>query len=273
MVKRLLYAALAASLLVSCWNRSPIEEGADAVLAQMRADSSWVHELDSLAGIAIGPGAECIDPVWHLFSREGRRFFHNQDWGGVLEIPDGFIPEDDPWQAELSFHGTTAHSPDSLVRISFYAGFSVADEDEARNWIEASLAEDGFTVLAMERSEFRFPDGTLSPVLEVSAGNADGGIWRSRHILRGPDGVEFSVCLQYPAGAEDRIRDILPMINRYPFSPDGRFERGEALTYSRRLKPEDSWMLAHQPAVATLVQVLQMLSNSAMPRRRMFFAA
>lgn len=228
-MKKFISAALAALLLVSCGNGSHRQEGAEAILAQMRSDTVWVHELDSLAGIALGPGAGCIDPVWHLFSQGGRRWFHNQDWGGVLEIPDGFIPEDDPWQAELSFHGTAAHSPDSLVRISFYAGFSVADEDEARNWIEASLAEGGFTVLAMERSEVRFPDGTLSPVLEVSAGNADGVIWRSRHILSGPDGVEFSVSLQYPSGAKDRIRDILPMINRYPFSPDGRFERGEAV--------------------------------------------
>ena len=56
-----------------------------------------------LAAIAIGPGAKCIDPVWHMFSYEGRYFFHNQDWGGVLEVPKGFLPEDDLWQAELSF--------------------------------------------------------------------------------------------------------------------------------------------------------------------------
>lgn len=228
-MKRLLLITALLAAAACGHRRDPQVSSPEDILSLMRADSAWVHELDSLAGLALGPGARCIDPVWHLFSLDGQRWFHNQDWGAVLQLPDGFIPEDDTWQAELSFHGTAAHSSDTLVRVSFYAGFSAADEEEAREWIGSSLAEDGFTVLTMERSEIRFPDGTLSPVLEVSAGNADGVIWRSRHILHGPDGVEFIVSLQYPAGAEDRIRDILPMINRYPFSPDGRFERGEAV--------------------------------------------
>ena len=81
----------------------------------------------------------------------------------------------------------------------------------------------------MERGSVRFPDGTLSPLYEVSASNTDGIIWSSRHILSGPDGVEFIVTLQYPEGNEERAADILPMIRRYPFAPDGRFERGEAV--------------------------------------------
>ena len=228
-MKRILTAAIAALSLLSCGNRTPAGDGVDSILAQMRADSSWVHELDSLASIALGQEVRCIDPVWHLFSQGGSRWFHNQDWGGVLEIPGGFIPEDDPWQAELSFHGTAAHSPDSLIWISFYAGFSAFDETESRDGIRASLEEDGFTVLSMERGSVRFPDGTLSPLYEVSASNTDGIIWSSRHILSGPDGVEFIVTLQYPEGNGDRVPDILPMIRRYPFAPDGRFERGEAV--------------------------------------------
>ena len=90
--------------LISCSGpRKQAETGPEAILAQMRADTAWINTLDSLAAIAIGPGAKCIDPVWHLFSYEGRYFFHNQDWGGVLEVPKGFLPEDDLWQAELSF--------------------------------------------------------------------------------------------------------------------------------------------------------------------------
>ncbi|MBR5431507.1 MAG: hypothetical protein IK119_03895, partial [Bacteroidales bacterium] len=77
--------------LISCSGpRKQAETGPEAILAQMRADTAWISTLDSLAGIAIGPGAKCIDPVWHLFSYNGRSFFHNQDWGGVLEIPKGF---------------------------------------------------------------------------------------------------------------------------------------------------------------------------------------
>ena len=132
--------------LISCSGpRKQAETGPEAILAQMRADTAWINTLYSLAAIAIGPGAKCIDPVWHLFSYEGRYFFHNQDWGGVMEVPKGFLPEDDLWQVELSFHGTRAWSPNSLILISFYAGFNVMDGDEKENavQIERSVNEDG----------------------------------------------------------------------------------------------------------------------------------
>ena len=95
-------------LSMACGQRPKANNTPEGILAQMRADTSWIHELDSLSQVAIGPGARCIDPVWHTFSYDGRTWFFNQDWGGVLEIPSDYLPEDDLWQAELSFHGTRA---------------------------------------------------------------------------------------------------------------------------------------------------------------------
>ena len=111
-MRKTLITMLTAISIVGCVSH-PKQTGPETVLAQMRADTAWIRTLDSLAAIAIGPGVKCLDPVWHLFSWEGRNFFHNQDWGGVLEIPEGFLPEDDLWQAVVSFHGTRAWSPDT----------------------------------------------------------------------------------------------------------------------------------------------------------------
>lgn len=187
--------------LISCSGpRKQAETGPEAILAQMRADTAWINTLDSLAAIAIGPGAKCIDPVWHLFSYEGRYFFHNQDWGGVLEVPKGFLPEDDLWQAELSFHGTRAWSPDSLILISFFAGFNVMDGDEKENAVQ------------IERSV-----------------NEDGIVYYGRTIPKGPYGVQYSVSIQYPEGMEKDVAHIIPMIDKYPFGPDGSLKPGEAV--------------------------------------------
>lgn len=198
-MKKALIIMLAAICIAACVSH-PKQEGPEAILAQMRADTAWIHTLDSLAAIAIGPGAKCIDPVWHLFSWEGRFFFHNQDWGGVLEIPEDFIPEDDLWQAELSFHGTSAWSPDSLILITFYAGFNAMDEeaDESTVRIERNINEDGI-------------------------------VFYGRTISKGLYGVEYAVSLQYPEGLEERVADIIPMIERYPYGPDGKLHPGEAV--------------------------------------------
>jgi hypothetical protein len=198
-MRKTLITMLTAISIVGCVSH-PKQTGPETVLAQMRADTAWIRTLDSLAAIAIGPGVKCIDPVWHLFSWEGRNFFHNQDWGGVLEIPEGFLPEDDLWQAVVSFHGTRAWSPDSLILISFYAGFNVMEEDVDENdvRVERNLNEDGI-------------------------------VFYGRTIPKGPYGVEYSVSLQYPEGMEDRVADIIPMIDRYPYGPDGKLHPGEAV--------------------------------------------
>lgn len=99
-------------VVISCATQ-PKQTGPEAILVQMRADTSWIHHLDSLAQTAIGPGAKCLDPVSHSFTYDGRTWIFNQDWGGVLEIPADYIIEDDLWQAKISFHGTHAWSPDS----------------------------------------------------------------------------------------------------------------------------------------------------------------
>lgn len=77
-------------LLVGCQSRVTRQQDADYMLAEMRSDTAYIHELDSLATLALGSDANCIDPVWHLFNCNGRRWFHNPDWGGVLEIPEGW---------------------------------------------------------------------------------------------------------------------------------------------------------------------------------------
>ena len=141
------------ALMLSCGQRKPAQDTPEAILAQMRADTSWIHELDSLAQIAIGPGAKCIDPVWHTFSYEGRTWFFNQDWGGVLEIPSDYMPEDDLWQAELSFHGTSAWSPDTLILVSFYAGFQGITNEESIEASISELEEEGFAVLEWDEKE------------------------------------------------------------------------------------------------------------------------
>ena len=132
-------------VVISCATQ-PKQTGPEAILVQMRADTSWIHHLDSLAQTAIGPGAKCLDPVSHNFTYGGRTWIFNQDWGGVLEIPADYIIEDDLWQAKISFHGTHAWSPDSTILVSFYAGFQCLDKEEFTESILESLEEDGFFV-------------------------------------------------------------------------------------------------------------------------------
>ena len=192
----------------------------DAVLARMRADSAWIRELDSLAAMAIGPGARCIDPVWHLFGQNGRKWLFNQDWGGVLEIPSGYIPEDDPWQAELSFHGTRAFSPDSMVVISFYAGFQGIGNEELAKATGEGLEEDGFAIDHMDVDEREF---------RITARSARGIRYYARHLFADGDGVEYAAGVQFPAGREDEAEEIIRMIQRFPLGPGGRSFRGLAL--------------------------------------------
>lgn len=113
-----------ATLMSTCIRHQemPVDEIA-ALFAEIRSDTVWISHLDSLASIAIGPGARCLDPVSHSFLYDDRIWLYNQDWGGVLELPSDYIIEDDPLQAELYFHGTCAFSPDSMAIVSFYAGF------------------------------------------------------------------------------------------------------------------------------------------------------
>lgn len=207
-------------LMIACGQRPKSQDRPEDILAQMRADTSWIHELDSLAQFAIGPGAKCIDPVKHTFSYDGRTWFFNQDWGGVLEIPIDFIAEDDLWQAELSFHGTRAWSPDSLILVSFYGGFQGVTRDESIEATISGLTEDGFTVT--ERIE-----GVED--LVVRARSVEGINYFGRRIFTNQDGIEYAVSVQYPDEKSTAIQAIIEMANRYPVGPNGNVFKGEAL--------------------------------------------
>ena len=207
-------------LMTACGQRPKSHDTPEVILAQMRSDTCWIRELDSLAQVAIGPGAKCIDPVWHTFSYDGRTWFFNQDWGGVLEIPSDFIPEDDSWQAELSFHGTRAWSPDSLILISFYAGFQALRNEEVQESALLGLIDYGFVVQSIEEK-----DGALT----VHARNAEGVNYYGRYIFANADGIEYSVSIQYPDEKIHAITHILEMINRFPAGPNNNVYKGMAL--------------------------------------------
>ena len=205
---------------MACGQLPKTNDTPERVLAQMRADTSWIHELDSLAQVAIGPGARCIDPVWHTFSYDGQTWFFNQDWGGVLEIPSDYLPKDDLWQAELSFHGTRAWSPDSLILVSYYAGFQALTMEESIEAIRDGLKDDGFVVREWDENE---------TVLTIRARSAEGINYFGRHILANDEGVEFSVSVQYPDEKESDALPIIEMADRYPAGPNGVIFKGEAL--------------------------------------------
>ena len=207
------------ALALSCGWRRPAQDTPQTVLARMRADTAWIRQLDSMAQTAIGPGAKCLDPVSHSFTCEGRTWLFNQDWGGVLEVPSDYLIEDDPWQAELSFHGTRAWSPDSLILVSFYAGFQALSRDGYLESILGGLEDEGFTVREQEEKE----------VLTIRARSAEGVNYYGRHLYADGDGVEYSVSVQWPDSKSDEARKVMEMADRYPAGPGGRVFKGEAL--------------------------------------------
>lgn len=207
-------------LASACGQRPKTNDNPETILARMRADTSWIQELDSLAQVAIGPGARCLDPVWHTFSYNGRTWFFNQDWGGVLEIPSDYTPEDDVWQAELSFHGTRAWSPDSLILVSFYAGFQALTREESIEAIASRLEQDGFAAQGWDEKE---------KVLTIRAHSDEGINYYGRHIFAGEDGVEFSVTVQYPDEKAEEAMSVIEMANHYPAGPNGIIFKGDAL--------------------------------------------
>ena len=172
-------------VVISCATQ-PKQTGPEAILVQMRADTSWIHHLDSLAQTAIGLGAKCLDPVSHSFTYDGRTWIFNQDWGGVLEIPADYIIEDDLWQAKISFHGTHAWSPDSTILVSFYAGFQCLDKEE---------------------------------VLTVFARSTQGINFVGRYLYADEDGIEHCVSVQYPDDKAEEAILVIAMASHYPLGP------------------------------------------------------
>ena len=204
------------ALTLSCGQRRPAQDTPEAILVQMRTDTAWIHKLDSMAQIAIGPGAKCLDPVSHSFSYEGHTWLFNQDWGGVLEIPSDYLIEDDLWQAELSFHGTSAFSPDSLILISFYAGIQAMDYEEYMESLEVGLREEGFSIIRN--------DGGI-----ILARSEEGINYYGRHLYINEDGIEYSVSVQWPDEKAEEAREVIRMSERYPAGPGGTITKGVAL--------------------------------------------
>jgi len=237
--------AMAASIVVSCAQRT-VEEtteektketteecdyskmSVEEQLECMRCDTAWIRTLDSLASIYIGPGARCLDAVKHTFRWKGRLWVYNQDWGGVVELPEGFVPEDDRWQARFSYHGSEVYSADSLVYISFYAGYQPSTYEEFKqNCLETVISDSLLTELVFWEEKLRFHDGTESPVIVLRTINADGIRGYFRHIYKNPESTKFSISLQYPAESEEKCRHIRTMIEKYPFGPNGQEPRLE----------------------------------------------
>ena len=208
-------------LLCACGSRTPELASPEEILAQTRADTAWIKTLDSLAQDVIGPGARCIDPVHHTFSYDGRTWFFNEDWGGVLEIPSDFLPEDDRWQAVVSFHGTRAWSPDSLLLVVFYAGFQEEDDKETFfDDVLSGLSGDDFTIQSSQ-----ITDNTLL----VQAFNEKDVHYYGRYMYADADGVEYAVSVQYKEGQEERAKPLIEMAKRYPVGPSGKYKSLEKL--------------------------------------------
>ena len=187
---RIVILTILALGIMSCRPKpNDVDDPAD-VLAQMRNDTAWIHQLDSMAQTAIGPGARCIDPVKHTFSYDGRVWLFNQDWGGVLEIPGDYILKDDLFQTELTFHGTRAFSPDSLIAITCYAGFQ----------------------------------GTEPLSIEISTTHRGAANCFVRKVGPDSDGIVYMASVQYTDGKSEEAQSIIKMICRYPIGPTGSRE-------------------------------------------------
>lgn len=218
-VKSVALLILALPLAPACMRDRATEPSPAEILSRMRADTARVSELDSLAEIAIGPGAECIDPVQHIFSYGGRTWFFNEDWGGVLEIPADYLPEDDINQAELSFHGTRAFSPDSSVCVSFHSGYLPVDFD-------------GYCSALVEKTGGRCHDivrDNQENAITLRGRDGEGTSFWVRHVFSVVDGVLFSVLVQYPYGRESEAACVIGMAERYPKGPGDVIFRGLCL--------------------------------------------
>lgn len=234
-IKIIAVAAIAA-LALSC-GRSSHKDGfdweaatLDEKLEHMRSDSSWIAELDSLAAFSLGEGAACTDPVKHTFVYDGRTWVYNQDWGGVFEIPSDYVPEDDTWQVELSFHGARVMSPDSNVVVSAYAGFQGMTYDEFVEAARTQFDDQPFVkVTSFRETEVRFRGGHVSKALEMETRTDDGIVGWARYIFASAESVEYNIFIQYPENMETQVSGVKEMVKRYPVSPDGSDPHGECI--------------------------------------------
>lgn len=85
-------------------NRDEEMPSVEEILTRMRNDTSWVHRLDSMAVLHLGPGARCLDPVKHTFAYDdcNRALFHT-----VADLkPDLHLLRFVPFEAR--YHKATA---------------------------------------------------------------------------------------------------------------------------------------------------------------------
>ena len=226
-----LVCIVSCSLPLGCSDRAVQRQDANYMLAQLRSDTAYILELDSLATLALGAEAVCIDPVWHLFECNNRRWFHNSDWGGVLEIPECLTPQDAYIQTELTFHGTSAITDDQKLMLTFYAGYQAITETEYVESVLNTYSKNGFKVISIDTTIVEFPGGYKASAYTIRAITDSGMNTYGRYIPMGPDKVLLLVALTYQDGHDARIREILPMIDRYPLSADGLFMKGEAVLF------------------------------------------
>lgn len=220
---------IALALLCSCWPKmvGSTNRNVSCILSDMRSDPEVKAFADSMGVLQLGEGTVCLDPVKHLYRRGARWFLYNEDWGGVLKIPQGWIPEDDISQAELSFHGTCVRSPDSTVHISTWAGFS-DDPDRDLESEAQSLANHGFTVTS--RSWSYVPMGELTVrCTETRALGRDGTTYYGRTVHSEVLDVTYSVSILFPHGGDGSLSELMAFIERYPLSPEGKLPVGDAI--------------------------------------------
>ncbi len=220
--------SIAALLVIGgCSSRRTSPSWEDLTTAQrlecMRSDTAWIKTLDSLAAISVGSGAKCLDAVKHTFIWDGRLWVYNQDWGGVLEIPAGYVPEDDLWQAEFSYHGSAIVSPDSLVYISHYEGYQSFPYEEFRELTLESFRQDSLLVsFSFREGTVKYEGGGESTVITVESVNVDGIKGYFRYIHSSPESVEYAVSVQYPSEMESSYGFLKAMLDHYPFGPQGQ---------------------------------------------------
>lgn len=217
-------------LLSACRNGRTVQtsDTPQTILENMRKDSAVIAFADSMGVVQLGPGTKCIDPVKHTYLRDGRTFLYNEDWGGVLELPQGWIPEDDLWQAELSFHGTHVWSPDSTILMATYAGISVPDLDQLEITSE-TLASQGFTITSHEQTRILIGEEPAL-CLTVLALGEDGIIYLGKTVTTESRCIEYSASLQYDEKENSERIDILKsFLERYPLGPEGQTPIGYCL--------------------------------------------
>lgn len=144
-----------------------------------------------------------------------------------MELPSGWVPEDDPWQAMVSFHGTQVWSPDSTVLLSTYAGYEDPEFDQLELACE-SLAQQGFRLVAHEETSLFIGD-EHARCLTILARGEDGVIYLGKIVTMEDSFIEYSASLQYDEKDEDeeRIGILKSHLERYPLGPEGQFPIGD----------------------------------------------